>query len=105
MRSCWSEPIKSSSGKVLGAFGMYHDYPALPNEQESNDLRAAARLAGIVMEREQSQKRIQDLAYTDEFTSLSSRPHFYINIEALSKIISNVKRMDRSSETAKAHRG
>ncbi len=86
MRSCWSEPIKNSSGKVLGAFGMYHDYPALPNEQESTDLRAAARLAGIVMEREQNQKRIQDLAYTDELTSLSSRPHFYINIEELVKI-------------------
>ena len=86
MRSCWSEPIKSSSGKVLGAFGMYHDYPALPNEEESNDLRSAARLAGIVMEREQNQKRIQDLAYTDALTNLSSRAHFYINIEELVKL-------------------
>lgn len=91
MRSCWSEPIKSSSGKVLGAFGMYHDYPALPNEEESNDLTSAARLAGIVMEREQSQKRIQDLAYTDELTNLSSRPHFYINIEELVKVSARKK--------------
>ena len=91
MRSCWSEPIKSSSGKVLGAFGMYHDYPALPNEQESNDLTSAARLAGIVMEREQNQKRIQNLAYTDELTKLSSRPHFYINIEELVKISAREK--------------
>ncbi len=51
MRCCWSEPIKSSSGKVLGAFGMYYDHPALPNEAESNDLKSAARLAGIIMER------------------------------------------------------
>jgi diguanylate cyclase (GGDEF)-like protein/PAS domain S-box-containing protein len=91
MRSCWSEPIKSASGKVLGAFGMYHDYPALPNEEESNDLTSAARLAGIVMEREQSQKRIQDLAYTDELTNLSSRPHFYINIEELVKVSARKK--------------
>lgn len=55
MRSCWSEPIKDSSGKVLGAFGMYYNHPALPNEAESNDLASAARLAGIVMERERSQ--------------------------------------------------
>jgi len=34
MRSCWSEPIKNSSGKVLGAFGMYYNYPALPNKEE-----------------------------------------------------------------------
>lgn len=92
MRSCWSEPIKSSSGKVLGAFGMYYDYPALPDEEESNDLTSAARLAGIVMEREQNQKRIRDLAYIDELTKLSSRTHFYLNIEGLVKECSRNKR-------------
>ncbi|MCP4132721.1 MAG: PAS domain-containing protein [bacterium] len=51
MRCCWSEPIKNSSGKVLGAFGMYYNHPALPNEEELSDLESAARLAGIIMER------------------------------------------------------
>lgn len=91
MRSCWSEPIKNSSGKILGAFGMYHDYPALPNEEESTDLISAARLAGIVMEREQNQKHIQNLAYTDELTQLSSRSHFYINLENLVKVSTRKK--------------
>ncbi len=52
MRCCWSEPIKNSTGKVLGAFGMYYNHTALPDEDESTDLKAAARLAGIIMERE-----------------------------------------------------
>ena len=86
MRSCWSEPIKSSRGEVLGAFGMYYNHPALPNEEESNDLKSAARLAGIVMERDQAQKRIRTLAYTDELTGLSSRAAFYQHIEELTKI-------------------
>ncbi len=86
MRCCWSEPIKSSSAEVLGAFGMYYDYPALPDEQESNDLVAAARLAGIVMERDHAQKRIRQLAYTDELTGLASRAHFYLTLEDLIKI-------------------
>ena len=85
MRSCWSEPIKNSSGKVLGAFGMYYNHPALPNEEESNDLKSAARLAGIIMEREQDQKRIRQLAYTDELTGLASRAHFYLSLEELIK--------------------
>lgn len=55
MRCCWSEPIKNSSGKVLGAFGMYHNHPALPNEDELRDLENAARLAGIIMERVHSE--------------------------------------------------
>ena len=83
MRSCWSEPIKSSSGKVLGAFGMYYNHPALPNEEESNDLKSAARLAGIVMERDQTQKCIRELAYSDVLTGLSSRAHFYEHLEEL----------------------
>jgi PAS domain S-box-containing protein len=55
MRCCWSEPIKNSSGKVLGAFGMYRDFPALPTEKELNDLQNAGRLAGIIMERVHSE--------------------------------------------------
>lgn len=58
MRCCWSEPIKNSQGEVLGAFGMYYDYPASPNEAESNDMSSAARLAGIIMEREKSEKEL-----------------------------------------------
>ena len=91
MRCCWSEPIKSSSGVVLGAFGMYYDYPALPNEEESNDLRSAARLAGIVMERDHAQKRIRELAYIDDLTGLASRAHFYQNLET------SIKRSDRNT--------
>ncbi len=53
MRCCWSEPIKDSNGKVLGAFGMYYNHPALPNEDELADLQSAGRLAGIIMERDQ----------------------------------------------------
>ncbi|WP_218944241.1 bifunctional diguanylate cyclase/phosphodiesterase [Marinicella rhabdoformis] len=81
MRSCWSEPIKSSTGKVLGAFGMYYNHVAKPNEEESADLEAAARLAGIVMERDQIQKKVHTLAYIDELTGLPSRAYFYQNLE------------------------
>jgi diguanylate cyclase (GGDEF)-like protein/PAS domain S-box-containing protein len=81
LRCCWSEPIKSASGNVLGAFGMYYNYPALPNEQQSNDLTSAARLASIIMERERSHQQIQDLAYKDELTKLSNRTQFYITLK------------------------
>ncbi|MEH6529440.1 MAG: EAL domain-containing protein [Porticoccus sp.] len=81
LRSCWSQPIKNSSGDVLGAFGMYYNHPALPNDEESNDLTSAARLAGIVMERDQAQKRIRTLAFIDELTGLPNRARFYQHLE------------------------
>lgn len=91
MRCCWSEPVKSSSGEVLGAFGMYYDHSAVPNDEESKDLISAAMLTGIVMERDQNQKRIQSLAFVDELTGLSSRAHFY---QALEKLIIESKEHD-----------
>lgn len=85
MRCCWSEPIKDSSGKVLGAFGMYYNHPALPDESELKDLIAGARLTGIVMERDQAQKRIRTLAYSDELTGLASRAYFIQYMEEITK--------------------
>jgi len=92
MRCCWSEPIKNSSGDVLGAFGMYYNHPALPSDKESKDLKSAARLAGIVMERDQAQKRIRELAYSDELTGLASRAYFYQNLEERIKASGRHKR-------------
>ena len=91
MRCCWSEPIKDSAGLVLGAFGMYYNYPALPNQDESNDLKSAARLAGIVMERDHAQKRIRELAYNDTLTGIASRANFYQTLEAA------IKRADQTA--------
>ena len=83
MRCCWSEPIKDSTGKVLGAFGMYYDYPALPNESQRSDLHSAGRLASIVMERDHNQKKIREMAFTDQLTGLASRAHLYQYLETL----------------------
>lgn len=62
MRCCWSEPIKSSTGKTLGAFGMYYDHPALPTDDELADLESAAQLASIIMEREQRDDLLKKLS-------------------------------------------
>lgn len=86
MRCCWSEPIKNSSGEVLGAFGMYFNHVAVPNLEQSNDLEAAARLAGIVMERDHSQRQIHKLAYIDDLTGLPSRASFYQKLEETIKL-------------------
>ncbi len=93
MRCCWSEPIKNSEGKVLGAFGMYYNHPALPNTDESNDLTSAGRLAGIIMERDHHQKRIRELAFTDQLTGLASRAYFYLY---LGDLINTSKQHSRS---------
>ena len=83
VRCCWSEPIKNSRGEVLGAFGMYYDHPALPNDSEANDLASAARLAGIIMEREKSEKELnQHKNHLEELVATRTRQLEEIKEEA-----------------------
>lgn len=49
--SCWSEPIRSASDKVLGTFAIYRREPSLPGEQEITLIESAANLVGIAIER------------------------------------------------------
>ena len=65
---------------------MYYNHVATPNKEESKNLTSAARLTSIVMERDQAQKQIRALAYTDELTELPSRACFYQSLEKTIKV-------------------
>ncbi len=54
LAACWSEPIKNTSGKVLGAFAMYHRKPTSPTNDDLETLTHNAHLAGIAIERANS---------------------------------------------------
>jgi len=49
LRACWSSPIVSSDGKVLGTFAMYYRKPRSPNGKEMELIRFASHLAGIAI--------------------------------------------------------
>ena len=49
--SCWSEPICSVSGKVMGTFAIYRREPSFPDKQEIALIESAANLVGIAIER------------------------------------------------------
>lgn len=51
LESCWSEPIHSSSGKILGTFAIYRSQPSTPDEQEIELIERAANLVSIAIER------------------------------------------------------
>ena len=48
--ACWSTPIMSSKGKVLGSFAMYYREPRTPTGEESHLTNVATRLAGAALE-------------------------------------------------------
>ncbi len=51
LRACWSEPIFSRDGSVLGSFAMYYDEPRTPAASELESISVAARLAAIAIDR------------------------------------------------------
>lgn len=52
--ACWSDPILSSGGKVLGSFAIYHRQPHKPSLANISLIEQAAHLAGIAIEQAQA---------------------------------------------------
>jgi signal transduction histidine kinase len=51
LRSCWSQPIVSSTNQLLGTLAMYYRQPRGPTTGELQLIEQAARLAAIAFER------------------------------------------------------
>jgi two-component system, cell cycle sensor histidine kinase and response regulator CckA len=49
LRSCWSEPVLSPDGELLGTFATYHREPHPPGGEEIALIESAAHLAGIAI--------------------------------------------------------
>jgi len=59
LRACWSTPIMSSEGKVLGTFAMYYHEPRSPREEDFKLIARATHVAGIAIERKQTEEKIK----------------------------------------------
>ena len=55
LRACWSTPILSSEGRVLGTFAIYYREPRLGTPSEHNIIERVTHLASIAVEREQAE--------------------------------------------------
>ena len=51
LASCWSEPIKDPSGKVVGTFAIYHRSPNTPHVQDYELILELAEITAIVLDR------------------------------------------------------
>ncbi|HLN97603.1 MAG TPA: GAF domain-containing protein [Pyrinomonadaceae bacterium] len=56
MHACWSTPIMSSKGKVLGSFAMYYREPRMPTGSETRLTNVATHLAGLAIEHQASRE-------------------------------------------------
>jgi signal transduction protein with GAF and PtsI domain len=59
MRACWSTPIMSGRGKVLGSFAMYYEEPRTPTGDEADLTEVATRIAGLAIENHAAREILQ----------------------------------------------
>ena len=82
LASCWSEPILSSKGRLLGTFAIYHREPSKPDALALDLIAYAANLASIAIEHSQAGKELERQAHTDFLTELDNRRYFFEQAEA-----------------------
>jgi len=57
LASCWSEPFRDPSGRLLGTFAVYHRQPRMPTTSDIDLIVAASQIAAIATERKQLEEQ------------------------------------------------
>lgn len=57
--ACWTEPIRSSDGKVLGTFSIYRRKIGEPNAEQIKLIEQMSKLAGITLERKLDEESLR----------------------------------------------
>jgi PAS domain S-box-containing protein len=60
LRACWSTPILSAQGDVLGSFAMYREENRGPQPEETRLTQIATHIAGIAIERQRQQEILRE---------------------------------------------
>src|SRR2546428_11468059 len=72
LRACWSTPIFSSEGKVIGTFAMYYREPRSPSALEQDTIEHITHLAGIAIQRKLADAaRLESEAYLPQAQRIS----------------------------------
>src|SRR6266550_2276426 len=72
LRACWSTPIFSAEGKVIGTFAMYYREPRSPSPLEQDTIKHITHLAGVAIQRKLAEMaRRESESYLAEAQRLS----------------------------------
>ncbi|WPB79976.1 ATP-binding protein [Archangium violaceum] len=61
LQACWSGPILSSEGRVLGTLAMYYNEPRAPKPHELHIIETMAHIASVALEKAQAERERERL--------------------------------------------
>ncbi len=73
LRACWSMPIPSNRGDVLGSFAVYRDQPSGPSTRDLEFMDMATRVAAVAIEHRLLTDKLEHQAQHDALTGLPNR--------------------------------
>lgn len=76
IRACWSSPIRSQHGAVIGTFAFYYRQNRAPTQFEHQIVAACVHLCALAIERHEQFIESRRLIYTDALTGLGNRACF-----------------------------
>ncbi len=89
VRACWSVPVFSSEGVVVGTLVLYRREPGQPGEAETELLEMGSRLASVCIEQRQLTDQLAHRARHDSLTGLPNRLDFE---EGLKRALARARR-------------
>lgn len=84
-RACWSSPIQSRNGTVIGTFAFYFPASRDPTDFERELVGRCMQLCAIAIENEATRRQLVALGYRDTLTGLRNRAAFHVDIAAFSR--------------------
>jgi len=73
LESCWSTPIKSADGRVIGTLAFYYHGKRKADAFHHRLVDVSLHLCALALEREETRSRIHQLAFYDSLTGLPNR--------------------------------
>ncbi|MBB3332679.1 diguanylate cyclase (GGDEF)-like protein/PAS domain S-box-containing protein [Halomonas campaniensis] len=85
LRACWSSPVLTTRGELLGTFGTYFRYPIAPGEPSRRKLRQAAALVAlaILRDRDISERKRQEASLRLLQRGIEATPNGVVMADAL----------------------
>ncbi len=87
LRACWSQPIVSPQGQVMGTFAIYHREPHAPSAQDIAMIEQSAHLASIAIEHKRTQAALRSSEETFR-TLFETAPHGVVYQELDGRVVS-----------------
>ena len=92
LHTSWIAPILTSKGQILGIVTAYYRDTKAPLNYDKQLVEIAANLAGIAVERKQSEQNLNYLAHYDSLTQLPNRVLF---LDRLTQALASARRNNR----------